>query len=352
MKRILPGFIFLVLASGILQAQVVLQSTMAPLPGSKLSFQEFDDPASFTFVRQGENLTWDFTGMSSHAIEPVIYVDPATTAYPTAYPTANLAVNMEEGIGYIENNASQELLLGVVGDPGSGVQPMPFYPAMPLFDFPYTYGSSMNTTSQVRVRMDGASFGIPATDSIKYHMTLTTIRNVVGWGTLNLPDGIYDGTLLEKAETIQVDSAWMKVVFLGWILAPGYPVTTYDSSYRWLTDEMLHPYAEVGFGEGGYIESVTYFKGLNVSAGAAVTDNDIFLQPNPANDYVVIGCSGQTPINKIDILASDGHLCESLDVPSGTERPMVNVRRLSAGIYVMVIHTTAGEKIVKRLVKR
>lgn len=352
MKKIIPGFVILLMASGLIHAQVVLQSTMAPLPGSMLSFQELDDPASFTFARQGENLVWDFTGLGSHAIEPVIYVDPATTPYPAAYPTANLAVNMEDGIGYIENNPNQELLLGVVGDPGNGVQPLPFYPAMPLFDFPYTYGSSMNTTSQVRVKMDGASFGIPATDSVRYHMTLTTIRNVVGWGTLNLPDGIYEGCLLEKSQTIQVDSAWMKVVFLGWILAPGYPATTYDSSYRWLTGEMLHPYAEANLGEGGAIESITYFKGLNVSSETPIHVSNITLQPNPANDYVSIKSSDQVSVERIDIFSTDGRKCESFTRELGTACPLVNVSYLKPGIYVMAIHTTSGEKIVKRLVKQ
>lgn len=352
MKKIIPGFVILILASGLIHAQVVLQSTMAPLPGSMLSFQELDDPSSFTFARQGENLVWDFTGMASHAIEPVIYVDPATTPYPAAYPTANLAVNMEEGLGYIENNSNQELLLGVVGDPGNGVQPLPFYPAMPLFDFPYTYGSSMNTTSQVRVKMDGASFGIPATDSVRYHMTLTTIRNVVGWGTLILPDGTYEGCLLEKSQTIQVDSAWMKVVILGWIPAPGYPSTTYDSSYRWLTGEMLHPYAEATLGEGGSIESVTYFKGLNVSSELPVSGGNFNLQPNPAGDYITIRNSGQGAIERIDIFATDGRQFETITQKSGTTNTLVNVSNLNPGIYILVIHSTTGERIVKRLVKQ
>lgn len=352
MKKSLPLLLTFTLISFLLHSQVTLNSGMAPQPGSMLHFQAFDDPSTFVFDRSGENLTWDFTGHGSHAIDPAIYVDPATTPYPTAYPTANLAVNMTEGTGYIENGTSQEVLLGVVGDPGNGMQAMPFYPPMALFEFPYTYGSTMNTSSQVRVKMDGASFGIPATDSVRYHMTLTTTRAVRGWGTLILPDGTYEGALLEKSETVQVDSAWMKVVFIGWILAPGYPETTRDSSYRWLTAEMLHPYAEVNFGETGAIDGVTFFKGLNVSAGTSSAAPRLEMMPNPVSDQLTIRLAGVGSIRKVEILAADGRLCLEKSVTDETPFLTIDLGLLPAGIYVAVAYTAQGERIVERIVKK
>ena len=352
MKKTLPLFSVLTMMVSLLHGQVTLNSSMAPQPGSMLHFQAFDDPSTFVFDRSGENLTWDFTNHNSHAIDAVIYVDPATTAYPTAYPTANLAVNMTDGIGYIENSTNQELLMGVVGDPGNGMQAMPFYPPMALFEFPYTYGSSMNTSSQVRVKMDGASFGIPATDSVRYHMTLTTTRAVQGWGTLILPDGTYEGALLEKSETVQVDSAWMKVVFIGWILAPGYPETTRDSSYRWLTGELLHPYAEVNFGETGAIDGVTFFKGLNVGTHNQPGESRLEILPNPVSDRATIRLSGTDAIKQVDLLAADGRMCIQTTTPGDQSFVTLDLSGLPAGIYITVVQTTQGERIVKRIVKK
>lgn len=352
MKRFLPAILAVLFCQVIVDAQVVLNSSMAPQPGSMLHFQALDDPAAFVFDKQGENLTWDLRGFASHTTDTVIYVDPATTAYPNAYPSANLAVTMTDGIGYIDNNTSQELLLGVVGDPGNGVQPMPFYPPMSLFDFPYTYGSSMNTSSQVRVKMDGASFGIPGTDSVKYHMTLITNRVVQGWGTLMLPGGTYEGALLEKSKTTQVDSAWMKVIILGWILAPGYPTTTYDSSYRWLTGEMLHPYVEVNYDENGIQDGVTFYNGLNVNAGEKEPSPEVSLLPNPATDKITFRTSGFNGIKTIEIVTPEGQRVSQHNVPGGSAVSTVTIGDLKSGVYMAVVTLNNGKTVVKRVIKR
>jgi len=258
---------------------------------------------------------------------------------------------MAEGIGYIENNSNQELLLGVVGDPGNGMQPMPFYPPMSLFDFPYTYGSSMNTSSQIRVKMDGASFGIPGTDSVKYHKTYSTHRVVQGWGTLILPEGTYEGTLLEKSETTQVDSDWMKVVFLGWVLAPGYPETTYDSSYRWLTGDMLHPYAEVSYDEDGFQDGVTYYEGLNVSSGSKNISPEVTLLPNPANDKITVSADGVSGIETIEVIAPDGQRAGLYSVTGDKSAQTIEISHFQNGIYLAVIRLHDGKTVVKKLIK-
>lgn len=352
MKNIVLTLLTLGILQCSLQAQVILNSSMAPQPGSLLHFQAFDEPTAFTFEKTGENLTWDFRGYASHATDTVEYADPVNTPYPDAFPTANLAVTMTDGIGYIENNTAQELLLGVVGDPGNGVQPMPFYPAMPLFDFPYTYGSTMNTTTQVRVKMDGASFGIPGTDSVKYHMTLTTNRIVTGWGTLMLPDASYEGTLLEKSETIQVDSVWMKVVFLGWILAPGYPQTIYDSSYRWLTDQMLHPFAEVNYDTNGLQDGVTWFKGLNVN----LPENQpsafsIRVSPNPVAEKLTFMTNDGIGWTHAELVSTDGR-CLTLPVRQSQKGIFTaDVTTLGTGMYVARLIARQQKSGVQRVVK-
>lgn len=352
MKRIRFTLYSLVIGLTTLQAQVVLNSSMAPQPGSLLHFQAIDEPTAFSFDKSGQNLLWDFRGYPSHATDTVEYTDPANTPYPNAYPTANLAVTMTDGIGYIENNDAQELLLGVVGDPGNGVQPMPFYPAMPLFDFPYTYGSQMNTTSQVRVKMDGASFGMPGTDSVKYHMTLTTIREVTGWGTLVLPDATYEGALLESSKTIQVDSAWMKVVFLGWISAPGYPQTTHDSSYRWLTGEMLHPFAEVNYDENGLQDGVTFFKGLNVGAAyheASLPDLTVF--PNPATSQLTVLTPSAWQWTTVRISSMDGVSRDYHVIKETDSAVKIDIQNLPAGCYVVQLLGEGHRSGQRRLIK-
>ncbi|PKP15939.1 MAG: hypothetical protein CVU06_15625, partial [Bacteroidetes bacterium HGW-Bacteroidetes-22] len=288
-------------------AQVILTSALAPPVGTKLFFRELNSPAAFNYQRSGENLIWDFSTYPLSIPDSVMYIDPSSTGYQSFFPSAQLAVQLGENeTGFIQYSTSDYALQGIVADVGFGPLAMPLTPPLPLFTFPYTYGSNINSTSKTLIKNTGAAFGIAA-DSVKYLVTMNTARLVRGWGNLILPQASFPGTLLERAITTQTDSMWMKIPFFGWISVPGYPTTTIDSTYNWITGDLLHPYAESGFDDAGQPYYISILSDPSTSIAEITPKLKSLVFPNPANNEIHVKLSNTISVDQIVLYDINGN---------------------------------------------
>ena len=335
-------------------AQVVLSSAQSPLPGQKLLFDKVINPSTIQFARAGTNLLWDFSQIESQFSDTVKYVSVESTGFGSAFPTATVAMEQTDGYGMIAVNDQEASLLGAVGDPGNGVQPLPLSPPLPLFVFPYTYGSSIDATSKLVVKMSGEEYGMPTADSIKYIMTLHTIRNVQGWGKLKLKTQDFDGALLEKTVMTQTDDALMKVFLLRWVTVPGFPTVSTDTTYRWFSGLIAHPYVEITMNEGGIADSARIWVG-NYSVGlpnvAKVDQTQSY--PNPSSSSVTITNNMLTESSYlVKIFNLDGQLVSDSHIAcSNRGRIVVPVMSLPSGGYI--IHLSSSKlELTTRIFKQ
>lgn len=337
MRRILTLLLVVMLTFRFAAAQAVLDSTMAPAFETTILSVYLDDPSAFVFDKTGEDLIWDFTPYDASDTDTVYYDDPANTPYFDEFPDASLAVFQDdESIGYIRNTADLYELLGAAALIEDSVYLLEFDPPTILIDFPYTYGSTIYDTTEFIITDSGEVFGFPAIDSVKYKVSIINDRLVQAWGTLILPNASYEGTLLEKSITTQIDSLWMKVPFFGWI-PMGDPEIYTDSAFRWLTNVVLHPYAELYYNEGE-VGSVSYFFDHTVSAPAMVIKDApaVHLFPNPVqNDFTVQAVFSHDA--EIIIYDMTGKTVYRQIHPAGQNQTLVDARKLKPGFYNLVI---------------
>jgi hypothetical protein len=349
------NFIFLfgaVLSLSGLKAQVVLDSTMAPSHGTTIWFAFLDDPSSFVFEKTGGNLVWDFTIYTATDTDTVFYDDPANTPYFDDFPDATHAVYQEEdGIGFIQNTAGYYWLIGAAASDEDTIYIIEFDPPTTLLSFPYTYGSTINDTTAFSFIDSGEAFGFPTIDSVHYKVSIINDRDVQAWGSLILPHATYDSTLLEKAITTQIDSLWMKVPFFGWIPL-GEPEIFTDSSFRWLTDVILHPYAEVYY-EEGEISSVNYFFDNTVSARSIARKEvaGFNIYPNPVRSSLNLQSEEFTFREaRVTIFNMNGRAVYQFDYPSISPAFTIDVSNLRPGFYTLVVQT-AGHRASGKFLK-
>ena len=334
MKRFflfLPAFLFFSSTF----SQVILDASLVPESGTTIIVKNLQDPASFVFQKTGTNLIWDFTTQSVDSQDTLYYVDPASTPYAGQFPGATLGLQQSpDELAFIQNSVTNSLLLGVVADTGSGILVIPLQPTLTLFQFPYTYGDEINSTAKTTLKGTGSQFGMPF-DSVKMVTTIITQRMVNAWGNLILLHGQYPGTLLEKGITKQVDSAWVKVPFLGWIPALGFPQTNVDTAYRWFTDELLHPFAEIDSDETGIYAGYFYSGNLTGIQEKTPWEEAVLIYPNPARTTLNIQFEEAQPQTRIQITDLTGKIWLESYMEGKTS--LLNINHIPEGVFVINI---------------
>lgn len=335
-------------------SQVILTSAQSPVAGQKLLFDKVTNPASLQFARTGANLLWDFSQVVSEFSDTVKYVSPELTGFSASFPTATVAMAQTDGFGMISVTDQAANLLGAIGDPGTGVQPLPLTPPLPLFTFPYTYGSAIDASSKLVVKMSGVEYGMPTADSVKYVMTLHTVRNVQGWGKLKLKNQDFDGALLEKTVMTQTDEAFMKVFLLGWVTVPGFPTVSTDTTYRWFSGLIAHPYVEITMNDGGIADSARIWVGdYNVGLRKVNANNLTNSYPNPSSSSVTISNSMLTDASYL-VSIFDVNGVEVFKATLNTNRTgsiVIPISTLSSGCYLVHLSSPSLElttKIIKQ----
>ena len=340
--------LFALLSCKFLLSQVTLTSAQMPQPGTLLYVSNMSEPDSFHFQRIGTGLIWDLTQVPYSSYDSVIYLDPASTPYGSNFPTANLSVGMgADGYGYIYFNDNYSHLIGIASDAGYGIMPVPLNPPLVLFNFPYTYGSNINSTAKAVVKGTGAQFGMPF-DSVKLVSTIITQRSVDAWGTLILRCGTYEGSLLEKTITNRIDSAFAKVIFLGWVPIPGFPITETDTAYNWFTGESTHPYVTISYDTSGVSTGGSFYAGdITSSKNTHFSAASLSIYPNPVKDQAQLRAS--TPIKNITIYNMQAQFISKKEIKSASAT--LNLEGLKPGVYLLRVEMTDGSSTNLRFIK-
>lgn len=279
-------------------------------------------------MKNGANVTWDFTKVHSHESDEINFVVPSSTTYGTYYPQSNLcAITKSTGYNaYFTTSTSGFIMTGIVGD----LLEMNFdikaflSPGQTLMQFPATYQTTFSapyvaTAKEYYGKWETVDInGFPLSvyvDSVaaKYEISITS--EIDGWGTVITPNGSYSALRQKNVET-EVDSQYVYIQGMGWMLADAVTYTT--DRLRWWANGVGYALAECKYnpnknkikGEFQYVSStnpiVTSIVGIDF-------DDEILLFPNPASAQI-----------KFSNLSADAVQLAILDV-TGKEVSKLNI---------------------------
>ena len=348
--------LLLVLLPGLAVSQISLDASMAPPVNSLFIYYDANVPSPpFTFNRSGASNTWDFSALAPVVGEEdtVFFVDPATVPGGGAFPSATHATyeGGDVSISMISVNSSSLNFLGYVGDPiGTGTNsPVFAQPPVIAMNFPYSFGNTINGNTYYEVFTTGAAIGQPTVDSVRYKSNLIINTEVIAAGNIILPSGTF-ASILEQQINDNIDSAMIKGATTGnqWVMAPGFPSASLDTSYYWYTDQSLQHVAHALYDDTGLYD-VHYFKEMHSTGVNTLKENAsaIIAYPNPVQDFLGVKGLNFENIKEWSITNVDGQLI--MKGTSGLEH--LNVRNLSAGTYLFGIISGNGQSSTVRFVK-
>ncbi|MDH3650122.1 MAG: T9SS type A sorting domain-containing protein [Saprospiraceae bacterium] len=214
-----------------MQAQITINSSdILGLVGSDLTIEE--DSSDMVMVGMGSpgaNQVYDFTGALTNAeVARQEYILPSATPYASSFPNANLAQRLTpvgqpdtvvlylffevtndffKSLGF----ATQVEILGMDTAFISNSE-------RTLVTLPLTFGNTWISVSRDTTDILGSGFIL--TDS--------TVSEVDGWGSIQLPEGSFDCLRLRSDSWTTQD-----VILNGAIISSQ---TTFDISYAWITE--------------------------------------------------------------------------------------------------------------------
>ncbi len=338
------------------QGQISLNSSMAPPMNCMLIYNDANVPSPpFTFGKSGTTNTWDFASITPvvGADDTVFYLAPSNIPGSNAFPSATHGT-YEGGDGstnMLTIDANGITVLGLIGDPlGIGTTaPIFVNPPATMMTFPYTYGSTATGSSSIEIFTTGAAVGQPSVDSVHYKSTLNFNNEVIASGDMILPTGTM-GALLERRIETSIDTAWAKGLITGnqWVLAPGFPETSIDSSFYWYSDQSLEKYAHALYDSSG-LHDVVYFKeqiitGINDPVSQS---KNVKVYPNPTHDFLGISGVNFPTAKEWTIYNAAG-----AEVLKGNfDLGKLNVQSLNQGTYFLHLQTVSGENQTVRFIK-
>lgn len=336
--------------------QISLDASMAPPLNSMIIYYDANVPSPpFTFSKSGINNTWDFASLSPAmgAEDTAFFFPPSNYAGASSFPTATHATyeGGDDRITMISITAGSASYAGFIGDLiGTGTtMPLAATPPAVSMNFPYTYGSTVNSSTFVELFTTGAAIGQPTIDSVHYKTSLNLNGAVIAAGNMILPSGTLP-SLLERHINTTTDTAWMKGAATGnmWVVAPGWPTTTIDSSFYWYSDQSLQHYAHALYDDTG-LHDVHYFKSQSTTGitNPGIQSMQAAVFPNPTSDFLNIHGLSLPPVAKWSVYNTAGQ-----KVLEGATHPsQVNVQSLKQGTYILQLLTPGGELHEMRFIK-
>ncbi len=314
-------------------------------------------------MKNGANVSWDFSALHSHVSDKIDFVTPSSTTYGSYYPTANLcAITQSTGYNaYFTNSSSGFVMTGLVGDLlDKGMDIKAFLsPGQTLIEFPSTYQSTFNapyvaTTREYYGQMDTiviSNIKFPVLiDSVYAKYTYTVSSEIDGWGTVKMPNGnTYDALRQKNAET-EIDSQFVYIQTMGWILADATNYTT--NRLRWWANGVGYALAECKYnpnkgkikGEVQYVSSTNPI--VTSIAGIDFDQESISLFPNPASNQIKFSnlSSNASQLTVFDIAGKELN-STNIEMNNGTCN--LNTAQYSNGVYIYHITDLKGNSIQK-----
>lgn len=347
MKRIYFPVLLNVWAAVIIaQSPITLGNSNMPGSGDTLRYTNFTLASAGNYTQTGINFNWNFSQVTSTTEGVRKFESALLTPYSILFLSlSEYGEKLADTIGagplvltnyynfYKKQGNPNAFIADGVGLTFSSV-PIPSYYSDKdeLYNFPMSYPKSDSSTFKFTTTTAGL---IP----VSYSKVGYRITKVDGWGTITTPYGTENCLRLVTTQ-YAMDS--IKNTILP--IPLGFP--NYQRSYQWLTLTSKIPYLEITGNLVGsnFTPTVLRYRGYSKSVTGIQEHNksSIRIFPNPVkNSLYLDGISGLAL--KYQIFGPDGKAVLMAGETEVFESGMLDVSRLTAGVYFIALHSENEE---------
>lgn len=314
MKHIIP--IFLIFLTGGLTGQITVTNETFPQVGDTLFTRVDNLPEQISITAAGPGQNWDFSSLEAPFTQQMVIKEANVGMFFPAYPSADVLVELQgDAEGYFKISNKQIENMGFVGeDPiGLGINAIAKYePRYIERRAPMNYQNSHTSESNLSLPFstDDLPSGIfdelPITpDSLRLRIAYDRTDEVDAWGTIQLPEGLYD-VLREKRTEIRAIRLDAKLSILPWQditeLLPAEAQFEPDTAitYYHFSNEAKEPVAILYTSNNGSNVSRVEYKAGDTATNVLDFDSarpGIYAYPNPALEYVRFELANLKPGN-------------------------------------------------------
>lgn len=317
MKKKLCAILFLG-SCFVLSAQSTLTKNKMMSPGSTVFYAEPSDISVIDTTLQGENIVWDFTGLTDADPTKVLSTSietPENTPYASTYPTSNYVQvernvlnGVEQGLTYnyfsLTDTKMERLGRKSVYTSSASIYSDP----QVEYVFPLTYNTENNDTWA----SDASSFGGT------YHL------KCIGYGALKLPSATYNNVLLVRA---LLNELFTYKCYFWYNADNGAVLAVYENMSFFGTYGMYATGVTLDVKEKTFIESIKYNNPV---------DNNL---------YVRFGAKDISEIHYevINTIGSKLLSGTTATLPSQENTLSVDVNTLNSGMYFLKLSSSKGD---------
>lgn len=376
MHKILPAFLFVLLATG-LSAQLTLTADYFPAAGDTLKLVNADSvfAANVDLMAEGgANLDWYF----GNAVGTRDINEPVDGITIDAFPNATLSITSNNTVSFYQVSETSFDLVGVQ----TGFDFLPNFPintavtpARPIRRAPLTFGDNFTSQTENAVTISPDSIPLEAlaeigdalngVDSLRI-TTISTREDVVdAWGTVRLLDNFYPVLREKRTEGvfIRLEVQTLPLPFVdvtGTIsiinpeLAQFVGQQPETVTYLFWNDESKEPIVEaVTAEESGEVIRMQYKRAEQSTStgGPGALRARIKVYPNPATELATFEVEGLQRGNYTLLLTDmvGRKVATRTFAPLGDQtRLTLDVSDLRAGLYLYSLQNEQGRRVVTK----
>lgn len=328
----------------------------------------------------GPGQTWDFSMLPSGTIDPIKFLDPASTGMAADFPTANLAVESAGSLLFMDKSATGVQIVGGAIDAQVLTIKANYSPAQQLLEFPASEGTTYSSVSYANksqyVNLDIKAIappavgpfivGNPIVDSIKVRRSSKLDVNFEASGILKLSGGDFN-TVRSYSEEVTIDTIeiytttgvqnlldpTMNIPANTWtilpseisMILPGMPSGISDTTiriYNWYSVGEKFSVCALYMNASNQIQKAVIKHDPNYNSVYNADGVSLSVFPNPAKE--VLNITSTTDLSNANITIYD-MTGRAVIAQSLANNGQINVAHLAGGTYTYSILNAKREVI-------
>ena len=354
MKKNLLSLITLLGAGIIANAQITINDTH--LVGIGDAVEQAVDTLGGSIANigpSGANQTWNFTSMTEHYVDTLLFENH--TAYPGAsnFATANIGMRSsteDSAWNFLNKNTSGLFIVGQSGYQQAQLVTLEYLGT--IITFPSTMGTNYAGSWWGKIFQQYVGQG--GIDSVRMTREAITSSIVDAWGNVTTSFGTF-ASIRQNVNDITIDTIWLYQGGSWNVIDPftasmlGVDPITYDTTNtaRWWTDDpnSKFPVLELEYDNNGNVNRAMWQKSSPFVGVEEMNAKPIFsLYPNPTKDMINI-TTDKIVNSIISIFDITGK--EVLMTDFNTSNVSLNISDLDAGVYFYAVTDRVSGKVIQ-----
>ena len=297
-------FIALMLSLSFLKAQITITyDDQPPLPLSTI--ENYTSINGLDVSANGANQTWDLSELEPEGSSTLAIVYLNSLPFANQFPNGNYALTFDNySYTIVSKNTNNLSIIGSVYPVDQLDTTLYINNSSPelVYTFPFTMGSVVESypSSNIKIRIDTTIENVYI-DSGAVDIKSYVKKEVVGWGTLKLPNGDFQ---VLKVNVSRKDTMTAYAKLMGMFWAPIQGDTSESNHIEFAMKNLLYQLCTVELDANQQPTDVYW---VDVAPSLDINENvysNIKYFPNPVIDNIVF--EANEPINKIVILSLEG----------------------------------------------